>query len=216
MLTPPPPPTEDVKYECLRSARPSGAWGPILRALWHHLLGGRRSATQSSLTLRRHGLLPARLLFGLFLGENTGVACHFLQQGIFLTQGLSLFLHWLLHWQVDSLPLSRQEGPVRYHQPIRAPCVTINQSEPRALPSTNQSPVRRRQPIRAPCVAANQSESREERITHPAAPSPHPAFEKKRLPKTHGQFGLSEHASGPGSLPGALLNAALTFTTSGC
>ena len=144
----PPPQTEDVKYEYLRSTRPSSAWGPILRALWHHLLGGRRSATQSCLTLRRHGLLPARLLFGLFLGEKPGVACHFLQQGIFLTQRLSLCLRRLLHWQVDSLPLSCRENPVRYPQPIRAPCVTINQSEPRALPSTNQSPVCRRQPIR--------------------------------------------------------------------
>ena len=35
----------------------------------------------------------------------TGVGCHFLLQGIFLTQGLNLCL---LHWQVDSLPLSLQ------------------------------------------------------------------------------------------------------------
>ena len=31
-----------------------------------------------------------------FPGENTGVGCHFLLQGIFLTQGLNL---GLLHWQ---------------------------------------------------------------------------------------------------------------------
>ena len=36
-------------------------------------------------------------------GINTGVDCHFLPQGIFLTQGLNLCL---LHQQVDSLPLS--------------------------------------------------------------------------------------------------------------
>ena len=38
-----------------------------------------------------------------FPGKNTGVGNHFLLQGIFLTQ------QWnpcLLHWQVDSLPLS--------------------------------------------------------------------------------------------------------------
>ena len=34
--------------------------------------------------------------------------CHFLLQGIFLTQGLKLHL---LHWQVDSLPLSHQGSP---------------------------------------------------------------------------------------------------------
>ena len=38
-------------------------------------------------------------------GKNTGVGCHSLLQGIFLTQGLNLSLLRLLHWQVDSLPL---------------------------------------------------------------------------------------------------------------
>ena len=35
-----------------------------------------------------------------FSGKNTGVACHFLLQGIFLTQGSN---QRLLHWQADSL-----------------------------------------------------------------------------------------------------------------
>ena len=35
-----------------------------------------------------------------FPGKNTGVGCHFLLQGIFLTQGLNPHL---LHWQADSL-----------------------------------------------------------------------------------------------------------------
>ena len=38
-----------------------------------------------------------------FPGKNTRMRCHFLLQGIFPTQGLNLHL---LHWQVDSLPLS--------------------------------------------------------------------------------------------------------------
>ena len=38
-----------------------------------------------------------------FPGKNTGVSCHFLLQGFFLTQGLNLCLLCLL--QVDSLPL---------------------------------------------------------------------------------------------------------------
>ena len=33
-----------------------------------------------------------------FPGENTGVGCHFLLQGIFLTQGLTLLVLCLLHW----------------------------------------------------------------------------------------------------------------------
>ena len=42
-------------------------------------------------------------------GKNTGVGCHFLLQGIFLDQRLNLCL---LHWQVDSLPLSPLGSPL--------------------------------------------------------------------------------------------------------
>ena len=41
-----------------------------------------------------------------FPRKNTGVGCHFILQGIFLTHGLNLHLLRLLHWQVDSLPLN--------------------------------------------------------------------------------------------------------------
>ena len=37
-------------------------------------------------------------------GKNTGVGCHALLQGIFLTQGSSPRLLSLLHWQMGSLP----------------------------------------------------------------------------------------------------------------
>ena len=37
-------------------------------------------------------------------GKNTGVGCHCLLQGIFLTQGSNPHL---LHWQTDSLPLAK-------------------------------------------------------------------------------------------------------------
>ena len=40
---------------------------------------------------------------GDFAGKNTGVDCHFLLQGTFLTQELN---PCLLHWQVDSSSLS--------------------------------------------------------------------------------------------------------------
>ena len=40
--------------------------------------------------------------------RNTGAVCHFLLQGIFLTQGSNPSL---LHWQADSLPLSHQGSP---------------------------------------------------------------------------------------------------------
>ena len=59
-------------------------------------------------SLRPQGLQPARLL-GLwdFPGKNIGVGCHFLLQGIFLTQGLNLSL---LYFQAGSLTLSYQGG----------------------------------------------------------------------------------------------------------
>ena len=40
-------------------------------------------------------------------GKNTEVGCHFILQGLFLTQGLNLCL---LLWQVESLPLSHLES----------------------------------------------------------------------------------------------------------
>ena len=42
-------------------------------------------------------------------GKNTGVGCCFLLQRVFLIQGSNL---QLLHWQVDSLPLSRLGSPL--------------------------------------------------------------------------------------------------------
>ena len=60
-------------------------------------------------SLQPRGRQPARLLCPWdFPAKNTGVGCHFLFQGIFLTQGLNL---WLLDWQADSLPPSHQGSP---------------------------------------------------------------------------------------------------------
>ena len=59
-----------------------------------------------------YGLQPARLLCSWDSpGKNTGVGCHFLLQGIFLTQGWNQRLLHLLHLQVDSLPLSHLGSP---------------------------------------------------------------------------------------------------------
>ena len=51
---------------------------------------------QSCLTLQSHGLQSTRLLCPWdFPGKNAGVGCHFLLQGIFLTQGSNPdLLHW--------------------------------------------------------------------------------------------------------------------------
>ena len=48
------------------------------------------SCSVMSDSLQPHGLQPARLLHPWdFPGKNTGVGCHSLLQGIFLTQGLN-------------------------------------------------------------------------------------------------------------------------------
>ena len=49
--------------------------------------------------------LPGSSVHGIVPGKNTGVGCHFLFQGIFLTQGSNPHLLCLLHWQAVSLPL---------------------------------------------------------------------------------------------------------------
>ena len=46
-----------------------------------------------------------------FPGKNTGMGCHFLFQGIFPTRGPNLCLLYLLHWQMDSLPLHHLGSP---------------------------------------------------------------------------------------------------------
>ena len=59
------------------------------------------SHSSMSDSLHPHGLQPAGFLCPWdFPGKNTGVGCHFLLQGIFLTQGLnSILLHckWILY-----------------------------------------------------------------------------------------------------------------------
>ena len=62
-----------------------------------------------SSSARPHGQLPTRLLCPWDSpGKNTGVGCHALLQGIFLTQGSNA---GCLHWQADCLPLSHQASP---------------------------------------------------------------------------------------------------------
>ena len=63
--------------------------------------------TKSRLTLLQpHGVQPTRFLCPWdFPGKSTGVGCHFLLQGIFLTQGSNPCVPCLLCWQVDSWAL---------------------------------------------------------------------------------------------------------------
>ena len=62
--------------------------------------------------LQSHGLQSTRLLYPWDSpGKNTGVDRHFLLQGILPTHGSNPHLPHLLHWQVNSLPLSHLGSP---------------------------------------------------------------------------------------------------------
>ena len=68
-------------------------------------VGACSGASVVSDSLRPYRPQPAGLLCPKDApGKNTGVGCHALLQGIFLTQGLNLRLLHLLHWQAGSLP----------------------------------------------------------------------------------------------------------------
>ena len=79
------------------------------------------SVAQSCPTLLPHGLEPTRLLCPWdFPGKNARVGCHFLLQGIVLTQGLNPGLpHWRrilhLHWQWGPSPAT---GPLHARSPF--------------------------------------------------------------------------------------------------
>ena len=65
------------------------------------------SCFSMSNSMRPYGLSPTRLLCPCDSpGKNSGVGCHALLQGIFLTQESNLRLLRLLHWQAGSLPLA--------------------------------------------------------------------------------------------------------------
>ena len=75
-----------------------------LKTIHAHLVLVLSYSITSCRPLRPHGLAPRLLCPWDSPGKNTGVGCHFLLQGIFLTQGSNLHL---LHWQTDSLPLAK-------------------------------------------------------------------------------------------------------------
>ena len=80
--------------------------------------------------LQSHELRPTRLLCPWdFQGKNTRVGCHFLLQGLFLTQGSKLCL---LHCQADSLPQIRSVA-----QSCPTLCYPMNRSTP-GLPVHHQ------------------------------------------------------------------------------
>ena len=81
---------------------------------WLFIRENESEVAQLCPSLQPHGLYPAELLRPWESpGKNNGVGCHFLLQGIFLTQGLNPCPLHLWQWQ-DSFPLvphgKRQSG----------------------------------------------------------------------------------------------------------
>ena len=69
--------------------------------------------------------LPGSSVHGDFLGKSTGVGCHFLLQGIFLTQGSNLHL---LPWQVDFFtaePPGKPEVDIKFRCLWVLPCLWV-------------------------------------------------------------------------------------------
>ena len=85
-----------------------------------------RGAKSLQLCLTLHNAmdcsLPGSSVHGDSPAKNTGVGCHALLQGIFLTQGSNPRLLRLLRWQAGSLPLAPPGKPYqmleRYYQEI--------------------------------------------------------------------------------------------------
>ena len=77
-------------------------------------------ATQLCPTLQPHGLWPSRLLSPWGSpGKNTGVGCHFLLQGIFLTQGLNPGLpHCRQILYLSEPPGNSYAGFIRWHYSV--------------------------------------------------------------------------------------------------
>ena len=123
---------QPLEYSCLETRLDRGAWQAAVHRVaksrmtehaWQHITYFKCVVNSTvcvcvcvlssvlSNSLQHYGLWPARLLCPWdFPDRNTGVGCHFLCQGIFLTQGSNPYLWHLPHWQADSLPLSHLES----------------------------------------------------------------------------------------------------------
>ena len=69
-------------------------------------------------------------------GKNTGMGCHALLQGIFLTQGSNWSLLCLLHWQMSSLPQSHWGSPqICIYQISKHLCKWLWSGQPYIVPA---------------------------------------------------------------------------------
>ena len=84
---------------------------------------------------------------------NTGVGCYFLLQGIFLIEEYNLCL---LHWQVDSLPLSLAPAPLAAAAGVQHLLQTLfhGHQESRLSPPCKDSQVKSRSALYQPVLSA--------------------------------------------------------------
>ena len=81
--------------------------------------------------LRPHGLYPTRIHCPCDSpSKNTGLGCHFLLQGLLLTQGSNLHLLGLLHWQADTCQ-SHQWSPLKMISEVKLRHSWLNLKKPR-------------------------------------------------------------------------------------
>ena len=92
---------------------PAGALNAVQRSCMYPLSLGPVWLFATPWTLARQ----APLSMG-FPRQETGVGCHFLLQGIFLTRGSNSHL---LHWQVHSSSPSHLGIPYNGHSPVQSP-----------------------------------------------------------------------------------------------
>ena len=99
-----------LQYSCLGKSH--GQRSLMGNSPWGHTRIGHNSVTKGKVAQLCPTLcgpmdysLPRVLCPWNFPGKNTEASCHFLLQGIFLTQRLNLHLLSFLHWQADSLPV---------------------------------------------------------------------------------------------------------------
>ena len=126
--------TVSLQRRQLNRSRDSINWQTQKQIWWNVTTGNKWSEVSQTLSELKEGFIYIHMLFSCsvvsdsfvtpwtvlhqaplsmeFPGKNTGMHCYFLLQGIFPTQGSNLRL---LHWQVDSVPLSHQGSPIYLH-----------------------------------------------------------------------------------------------------
>ena len=150
------------------------------------------SVTQPCPTLlQHHGMQPSRLLCPwAFPGENTGVGCHFLLQGIFLTQGSNPnFLHCR---QITPASLGKTNIQVLNKYYCQEPCQVLGTESRDTAPLLDKVKGLSAEPVSAQCQAFAKSSMTNVSFLVHSTPGPILQMRKLRTQKSEGTIcGLS-------------------------